>query len=252
MSLPAAPNKTIPSSTKQGDDGWPVYALQTGLNAVSFSSGGADGAFGPMTDKAVRSFQDKYNLVVDGIAGSATQRRISILIDAETHSNHDSLPVGLLRGFAESEGGNNLGAVNWSVGGGVDCGVVQIRCYGPPFEQSAMKNAYDPAKAMEKVAVTFLGRTASMRTMAYAKQRSLEFAMRCAALAWNWPYAAEQYAKFGSLGSSAGNNATWAVIGGNRVKFSDGAPVMTWQDWCQFYALGGKHGEGRVTRFVEW
>jgi len=251
MTLPVTPNKTIPSSLRKGDSGWPVYALQAGLTACGFDCGGNDGAFGPKTDTQTRLFQKANNLVVDGIAGNATQKRISILIDAKTHNRHKDLPTGLLRGFAETEGGNNLGAVNWHIEGGVDCGIVQIRVYGPPYATQHMQNAYNPAVAMEKVATTFKGRVASMRTMAYAKKQPMEYSIRCAALAWNWPYAAEQYAKNGKL-PNPNNDCTWAVIGNTRVKFPDGQPVKTWKDWAEFYALGGKHGEGRVTRFVDW
>jgi hypothetical protein len=248
MSLPGSPNRTTPSSLRKGDDGWPVFALQGGLEANGYSLV-ADGDFGPKTDSAVRRFQEKQNLVVDGIAGPATQGRTIILIDARTHDKHKNLPTGILRGFAEAEGGNNLGAVNWQIAGGVDCGIVQVRCYGPPYQASAMRVAYDPATAMEKVATTFIGRVASFRTMPYAKKQAMEFAQRCAALAWNWPYAAEQYAKNGKL-PSPNKDASWAVAGGKRIRFPDGAPVMTWKDWAEFYALGGKHGEGRVTRFA--
>jgi peptidoglycan hydrolase-like protein with peptidoglycan-binding domain len=250
MALPSAPNKVIPSSTRKGDSGWPVFALQCGLDTLGYSLD-ADGSFGPATDEAVRHFQKDNKLIVDGIAGSASQQRVTLLIDARTHERHRELPVGLLRGFAETEGGNNLGAVNWNIAGGVDCGVVQIRVYGPPYDRTAMMNAFDPGKAMERVALTFKGRVDSNRSLPYAKRQSLEFSQRCAALSWNWPYAAEQYAKYGKLPSPS-QNATWAVIQGQRVKFPDGSPVMTWKDWAEFYALGGKHGEGRVTRFVDW
>src|SRR5262245_22859554 len=143
MALPSSPNRTIPNSLRRGDSGWPVFALQSGIDTLGYDCD-ADGAFGPKTDDKVRQFQKNQKLVVDGIAGNATQKRIVILIDAKTHDRHKDLPTGILRGFSESEGGNNLGAVNWQIAGGVDCGVVQIRCYGPAFKVSEMTVAYDP------------------------------------------------------------------------------------------------------------
>jgi Putative peptidoglycan binding domain len=250
MSLPSSPNRITPPQLEKGDKGWPVYGLQTGLDAVGYDLT-ADGDFGPATDKQVRAFQTKYKLGADGVAGGKTQAKLISLLDRKTHDRHPKLPTGLLRGFADAEGGNNVGAVNWSVTGGVDCGVVQVRCYGPPYKMSELRPAYNPAVSLERTAATFLGRVTSMRSMAYAKNRKLEYAQRCAALAWNWPYAAEQYAKYGKL-PNPNKNAEWAVMGGRRVKFPDGAPVMTWKDWAEFYALGGKHGEGKVTRFVQW
>jgi hypothetical protein len=226
--------------------GWPVYGLQTGLDKLGHDLT-FDGDFGPATDLAVRNFQIKQKLTVDGIAGITTQARIVTLIDAKTHDNHPRLPTGLLRGFAESEGGNNLGAVNWSVKGGVDCGVVQIRCYGPPYKSEEMYAAYHPGVAMERVAVTFLARTLSYSEMKYAKKHPIAFSQRCAALSWNWPFAAQEYAVNGAL-PNPNRIADWAV----GIKFPDGTPVRTWKDWAQFYAMGGPHGEGRVTRYVRW
>jgi len=214
-----------------------------------------DGAFGPQTDGAVRDFQKDNFLTADGIAGQKTQMRLIQLIDVRTHTKHDELPVGLLRGFSETEGGNNVGAVNWNVSGGVDCGVMQVRVYGPPYDAHDMRGAYDPDVAMERIASGFVKQAELFRGMAYARTQRFEFAQRCAGLAWNWPYAAEQYAKNGGL-PLPNRDATWAVYVENgvkkRVKFPDGAPVQTWKDWAQFYAMGGMHGEGRVMRYVKW
>lgn len=52
---------------RQGDTGAQVQSLQKKLSIV------ADGYFGPATEKAVREFQLKNNLVVDGIAGIRTR-----------------------------------------------------------------------------------------------------------------------------------------------------------------------------------
>jgi Putative peptidoglycan binding domain len=240
MSLPTEPNRSTPSSLRRGDTGWPVYALQRGL-AI-----GADGIFGPATESAVETYQAHAGLTADGVAGAKTQAALVRALDTATHAAHPSLPAGLLRGFADTESGANLGAVNWSIAGGVDCGVVQIRVYGPPYDVGAMKSAYAPAGALDKVAADFLTRTDTYRAMAYAARHPAEFAQRCAALAWNWPFAAEQYAKFGGL-PDPNKVASWVPDG---IKFPDGAFVVTWRDWAQFYAMGGPHGEGRVTRYV--
>lgn len=246
MSLPSEPNKTTPPQLVKGDEGWPVYGLQTGLDALGYSLA-FDGDFGPATDDAVRKFQKDNYLGSDGVAGHNTQARIISLLDVKTHLRHPKLPAGLLRGFAETESGNNLGAVNWSVSGGVDCGIVQVRCYGPPYVMDELRSAYNPYVSFERIAVTFQGRVMSLRGMPYASKQSLHFAQRCAALAWNWPYAAEQYAMHGRLPNPT-KQAEWA----KGIKFPDGIAVKTWRDWAQFYALGGPHGEGKVTRYVKW
>ncbi len=58
-------------TVRQGDNGAAVQALQVQLN--KYGNGlSTDGAFGPATDSAVRSFQSSHGLGVDGIAGSQT------------------------------------------------------------------------------------------------------------------------------------------------------------------------------------
>lgn len=248
MSLPTSPNRTSVITLRSGATGWPVFALQRGLDQLGYSCY-ADGEFGPGTEGVVRAFQLRQALVADGLAGPTTQAQIVRLSDNATHDIYPELPTGLIRGFATAESGNLLGAVNWQIVGGVDCGVVQIRCIGPPFSQSALRLAYDPIMAMGRVAASFLDQTVAFSQQAYSKAQPLEWAMRCAALSWNWPWAANQYAIAGKLPNPS-RDATWAVVNGQRIKFPDGAPVLTYDDWARFYALGGRHGEGRVTRFV--
>jgi peptidoglycan hydrolase-like protein with peptidoglycan-binding domain len=57
---------------RQGSRGSAVADLQRRLDAAGFSSGAADGVFGPLTDAAVRSFQRARGLGVDGIVGPQT------------------------------------------------------------------------------------------------------------------------------------------------------------------------------------
>lgn len=248
MSLPTSPNQKTPVSIKSGDKGWAVFALQRGLDILNYNCV-ADGTFGPMTEQTVKEFQAMRQLSKDGIAGPATQGEIIKLIDVLTHTKYPRLPTGLIRGFATTESGNNLGAVNWNIPGGVDCGVMQVRCFGPPYDGEILQLAYDPSRAMSLTGKTFIDRIEFYTKLPFASKNSLEWTMRCAALAWNWPWAAEQFASRGVLPDPS-RNATWAVINGQRIKFPDGAPVVTYDDWARFYALGGPHGEGRVTRYV--
>lgn len=46
--------------------------LQEMLAVVHFNPGPVDGAFGPMTQRAVRAFQTRHGLIVDGVAGPQT------------------------------------------------------------------------------------------------------------------------------------------------------------------------------------
>jgi uncharacterized protein (TIGR02594 family) len=57
---------------RQGSRGSAVIDLQRRLAAAGFSTGAADGVFGPLTDTAVRSFQRAHGLGIDGIVGPQT------------------------------------------------------------------------------------------------------------------------------------------------------------------------------------
>lgn len=67
-----------PARLKRGATGEPVEALQRALrDAGDYGPGTAqpgriDGDFGPMTDAAVRAFQARHALAVDGVAGPDT------------------------------------------------------------------------------------------------------------------------------------------------------------------------------------
>ena len=60
------------ATLKSGAAGGTVVALQRALGVT------ADGAFGPVTRRAVRRFQRSHGLTVDGIAGPATLRALGI------------------------------------------------------------------------------------------------------------------------------------------------------------------------------
>lgn len=92
---------------KKGDSGWDVYALQTALDLEAYPIN-ADGAFGPMTDAAVRAYQDRRGLAMDGVAGVVTQRALALgLIWPEQREKQT--PAGLMRGQVEKESSFMLG-----------------------------------------------------------------------------------------------------------------------------------------------
>jgi peptidoglycan hydrolase-like protein with peptidoglycan-binding domain len=63
---------------KFGKRGWDVASLQFRLAEHGFPSGTFDGVFGPRTDDAVRRFQEWAGLPVDGHAGRATYRALTM------------------------------------------------------------------------------------------------------------------------------------------------------------------------------
>ena len=78
---------TTPTNTKNyltvGDKGDAVKTLQTKLNKVGYKLT-VDGEYGSATKAAVTSFQKKYNLEVDGIAGKNTITKLDSVIAAKS------------------------------------------------------------------------------------------------------------------------------------------------------------------------
>jgi hypothetical protein len=241
--LPDTPPKSSYSTIKQNQNGWHVYALQAGLLALEYTVT-TDGYFGPKTYAVVREFQNRNLLDTDGIAGPATQGRIIVMLDDVIHRSISALPAGLLRGFAEGEGGNLLAAVNWSVAGGVDCGVVQNRVTGPPYSMSKLTAAFSPYQALLGAAKTWNERQANFYNKPGVVNRSdrREYAGRLAVLAHNWPYGADRLANGYALST---RTADW-------VPASLPSWARTYAGWAQYYSMGSEEHNwpGSITRYV--
>ncbi len=75
------PTPKSPSVSKypvlgRGDGGYAVKVLQRKLLTEGFDAGPADGDFGPRTEAALKAFQSKHGLIVDGVAGPNTYARL--------------------------------------------------------------------------------------------------------------------------------------------------------------------------------
>lgn len=73
------------ATLRRGSRGPEVRKLQLDLGVQP-----ADGIFGPATERAVRDFQDRFDLTVDGIVGPATQRSIE---QHQSIDTDDTAPV---------------------------------------------------------------------------------------------------------------------------------------------------------------
>jgi peptidoglycan hydrolase-like protein with peptidoglycan-binding domain len=62
---------------RRGDRGEDVKVLQQQLLDLGFDPNGVDGKFGPGTERALRAFQKRAGITVDGLAGGQTQAAIS-------------------------------------------------------------------------------------------------------------------------------------------------------------------------------
>lgn len=78
---------------RKGDKGDNVIALQTGLAAKGYYTGKIDGIFGAGTLKAVKAFQKAESLKVDGLAGKATQARLTELTGVVFEEEDDDVVV---------------------------------------------------------------------------------------------------------------------------------------------------------------
>jgi hypothetical protein len=75
----ATQQSTYPT-LRRGDQGEAVAHLQTALNSLGFNCGKVDGIFGAKTEAAVKAFQKRYGLKVDGIVGYQTWSKINALL----------------------------------------------------------------------------------------------------------------------------------------------------------------------------
>lgn len=74
---PVASTDPKRSMLRKGDRGASVQTLQLALDARGFKLT-ADGVFGPATEKALREFQTKNGLAVDGLAGPKTWAALGV------------------------------------------------------------------------------------------------------------------------------------------------------------------------------
>ena len=84
-------------SLRKGSTGSAVKDLQTKLKKLGFYNAYVDGSYGDTTVAAVKAFQKKYNLTADGVAGSATLKKLDSAYknaDSNTSTDDDSLRKG--------------------------------------------------------------------------------------------------------------------------------------------------------------
>lgn len=89
------------ASYKKGSTGNMVSQIQTVLKNQGFYNGAVDGVFGSVTEAAVKAYQQKYGLTVDGKVGTATMQALGIS-ESQTQTS-DSGDVDLLARLISAE-----------------------------------------------------------------------------------------------------------------------------------------------------
>jgi peptidoglycan hydrolase-like protein with peptidoglycan-binding domain len=70
---------TSDPTLRDGSEGVAVRGLQRRLIGAGFAVDEVDGHFGPQTEAAVRAFQERSELEVDGVVGPQTWERVNTL-----------------------------------------------------------------------------------------------------------------------------------------------------------------------------
>jgi hypothetical protein len=130
----------LTSPRQQGED---VFALQTALDELNFEIGTPDGIFGSQTNTAVREAQRAFRIVVDGKAGGATQKELTLEL-ASRAVPLVNIPFVAFKGQLELESGFRVGIYSpQRPDGTYDAGVAQRNTqFTPP------KDGFDPKKSI--------------------------------------------------------------------------------------------------------
>ena len=83
-------NNSVETLSKYGSRGSEVTQIQTKLKRWGYYTGNIDGIYGTQTVNAVKYFQRKNGLTVDGIAGPATLKAMGIMTSSTTSSSSSS------------------------------------------------------------------------------------------------------------------------------------------------------------------
>ena len=84
-------NSEVEALSKYGSRGTEVRTIQEKLKRWGYYSGYVDGIYGSQTVSAVKSFQKKNGLTVDGIAGTQTLKAMGITSSSSSSSSSNNL-----------------------------------------------------------------------------------------------------------------------------------------------------------------
>lgn len=90
VSMAVTPAMAQSEALKRGSTGSDVKAVQSRLKQWGYYSGPVDGIYGSATEAAVRKFQQRNGLTVDGKVGSQTAKAIGITLSGSKYTSSGS------------------------------------------------------------------------------------------------------------------------------------------------------------------
>ena len=129
------PNSPLETLSKRGSTGSEVIKIQTRLKKWGYYTGEIDGIYGSRTESAVKAFQRKNGLTVDGVAGPQTLAAIGIASSGSSSNSDYYLLARVIS--AEARGESYVGQV--AVGA-----VILNRVEHPSFPNSISGVVYQP------------------------------------------------------------------------------------------------------------
>lgn len=244
----------IPKSTlytlAEGVTGIPAFAVQRVCNKLGYPTT-EDLDFGPKTKASVQKLQQRLSVTADGILGPQTQGKLAGYLCARQEAAND-LPNSLLYSKISYESGGYLAAVNWSVAGGVDCGMTQRRVYDEQYgDDAVVKRAFDAVYQVDLSG----DRVSELFGIFLARpgvKGNRELAYRVAVLNHNYPSLADAISRYGISGLSTYYKSPQSWVKSHGLRFPDGDAIETPLEWGQRYSLGNSsHNEpGQAVRLV--
>ena len=107
-------NSSVEALSKYGSRGSEVRTIQDKLKRWGYYTGNVDGIYGSLTVSAVKRFQQKNGLTVDGIAGTKTLNAMGIMTNSSSSSStNNSSNINLLARaiYGEARGESYTGQV---------------------------------------------------------------------------------------------------------------------------------------------
>ena len=104
-------NSEVEALSKYGSRGTEVRTIQEKLKRWGYYSGSVDGIYGSQTVSAVKSFQKKNRLTVDGIAGTQTLKAMGITSSSSSSNNSSNVNLLARVVYGEARGEPYTGQV---------------------------------------------------------------------------------------------------------------------------------------------